>query len=462
MPLSDPSDRPTSAAADPASVPATVLVVGAGPAGLAAARALAGHGIAYDHVERHDAVGGIWDIDAPGSPMYEAAHFISSRTLSGFHGYPMPESYPDYPSHAQVLAYLRGFADTYGLTERIRFGTTVESVVAAAGGGYDVRFDSGATAHYAAVVACSGSQWTPRMPELPGSFDGTVRHSTTYRSADEVRGRRVLVIGGGNSACDIAVDAARTASRVVISMRRGYWFIPKHLFGVPSDVIGSTGPHLPMWLQQRVFGALLRLVVGDPERVGLQRPDHRLFETHPVLNSNLHHALQHGDVVARPGIASVAGSTVTFTDGRVEEVDEIVCATGYEHIVPFATGLFGPGHPDLYLTAFSREHEGLFGIGFTETNSGAYEHFDELAQMIAAHLADKVADPARYARFEQLVRSDRPDLSGGIRFVDSPRHEGYVDAEALTRYRRRVVKRFGWSTRSPLRRPVAVRSGVSA
>lgn len=437
---------------------ARVLVVGAGPAGLATARALLGHGVGYDHVERHTEVGGIWDIEAPGSPMYDAAHFISSKTLSGFDGFPMPDDYPDYPSHRLVLAYLRSFADAYGLTERIRFGTGVDEVAPATGGGYDVRFADGTTAHYEAVVCCTGAQWQESMPELPGAFPGTFRHSRTYRSAEEVAGRRVLVIGGGNSACDIAVDASRTAERVVISMRRGYWFIPKHIFGMPSDVFGSSGPHLPMWLQQRAFGAALRLLVGDPTKVGLQRPDHRLFETHPVLNSNLHHSLQHGDVVARPGIAAVDGHRVTFTDGTQEEVDEIIAATGYRHGVPYATQLFGPGQPDLYLTSFSREREGLFGIGFTETNSGAYVHFDELAQMVAAHLADRVENPARYRRFRQQVRTDRPDLSGGIRFDGSPRHEGYVDADALTRYRRRLVRDLGWVPRLPTRRATSRRT----
>ncbi len=426
-----------------------VLVVGAGPAGLATARALAGHGVTYDHVERYDGVGGIWDIDAPGSPMYDAAHFISSRTLSGFDGFPMPQTYPDYPNHRLILRYLRAFADAYGLTEKVRTDVTVQRVVAGAAEGYDVTFGDGAHAHYEAVVCCTGSQWTERMPALPGEFAGTLRHSRSYRSAGEVAGKRVLVVGGGNSACDIAVDAAHTAERVVISMRRGYWFVPKHIFGMPSDVFGARGPHLPTWLQQRVFGTMLRLLQGDPRSLGLQRPDHRLFETHPVLNSNLHLSLQHGDVVARPGIAAVAQNQVTFADGSSEEFDEIITATGFVHSVPYAVDLLGEGQPDLYLTAFSREHEGLFGIGYTETNSGAYGHFDALAQMIAAHLADRVDDPVRYRQFEGLLTTDHPDLSGGIHFDSSARHEGYVDAVALAHHRDQVVRQMSWTSRSP-------------
>ncbi|GAB3468729.1 NAD(P)-binding domain-containing protein [Kineococcus endophyticus] len=436
-----------------------VLVIGAGPAGLAAARALRARDIPYDHVERHG-VGGIWDIDAPGSPMYEAAHFISSKTTSGFEGFPMPDEFPDYPNHRQVLHFLRSFADAYDLTDRIETGVTVTDVAKEPTGRWLVTTADGRRRRYSAVVCCTGAQWFPSMPELPGEFTGTFVHSNTYRNADDLRGQRVLVIGGGNSACDIAVDAARTADRVVISMRRGYWFIPKHVLGRPSDVFAAGGPHLPMRVQQFLFGRALTLLHGKPSRWGLQDPDHKLFETHPVLNSNLFLALQHGDVEPRPGIRSVQGRTVTFTDGRSAEVDTIIAATGYRHRVPYAQRYFGDEqHPDLYLTAFSREHEGLYGIGFTETNSGAYKHFDAFAQMIASHLEDKRSNPQRYAEFQQFLRTDRPDLSGGIRFDASPRHQGYVDADALSAYRAKVGRKFGWRLQTGTRRaPGAARA----
>jgi cation diffusion facilitator CzcD-associated flavoprotein CzcO len=436
-----------------------VLVVGAGPAGLAAARALKARGLAYDQVERLDGVGGIWDIDAPGTPMYETAHFNSSKTQSGFHGFPMGEDLPDYPSHRQVLAYLRDFADAYGLTERIELGTSVEGLVKDDDGTWIVQLSGGRRRRYDGVLCCSGTQWVPSMPDLPGSFDGEVMHSLDYRNMDQLRGRRVLVLGGGNSACDIVVDASRVAERAVISMRRGYWFIPKHVLGVPVDVFAAKGPHLPARLQQAVFGTILKVLYGTPERWGLPKPDHRLFETHPVLNSHLYLALQHGDVTPKPGIARIDGSTVSFTDGTSEDFDLIIAATGFKHAVPYAQRYFGnEQHPELYLTGFSREHEGLFGVSFTETNTAAYGHFDALAQMIASHLWDKSHRPPRYAEFRRLIRSDYPDLSGGLRFDGSPRHRGYVDATALSRYRERIFRRMGWRMLAPPGARAATRS----
>ncbi len=425
-----------------------ICVIGAGPAGLATARALRARGIDYDQLERYTEVGGLWNIDAPGSPMYEAAHFISSKTMSGFSGFPMSDSFPDYPSHRQVLSYLRDFADAYGLREQIEFGVSVEAVAKSEDGTWVVTRSDGSRTRYRGVVCCSGVQWTPNLPPTPGNFTGEVMHSVDYRDLEQVRGKRVLVVGGGNSACDIVVDAGRVASRAVISMRRGYWFIPKHIFGVPADVFAEGGPSLPKRLEQRVFGFLLNLIYGKPERLGLQRPDHKLFETHPVLNSNLFLSLQHGDVTPKPGIKTTEGSTVTFVDGSSEEFNLIIYATGFLHDIPYAGEYFGNSqHPDLYLTSFSREHQGLFGVGFTETNSGAYQHFDAFGQMIASYLDDQKHRPDRARQFAALITDDRPDLSGGITFDNSPRHQGYVDSHALSHYRDTIFTRMGWQTK---------------
>jgi hypothetical protein len=446
------NEEPAARAADSgggvADRTGALCIIGAGPAGLAMARAMRARGLDYDQVERHTGVGGIWDIDAPGSPIYEAAHFISSKTLSGFGGFAMDERFPDYPSHRQVLAYLRDFTEHYGLRDRIEFGVSVDGVTRGDDGTWTVRRSDGRAARYRGVACCSGAQWAPSQPDVPGSFSGQVMHSSAYRDLDQVRGRRVLVVGGGNSGCDIVVDAGRVAAKAVISMRRGYWVIPKHIFGVPADVFAEGGPTLPAWVQQRVFGRLLRVLYGKPEKLGLQRPDHKLFETHPLLNSNLPLSIQHGDVTARPGLQAVSGSTVTFTDGTTDDFDLIIFATGYHHSAPYAQEYFGSDlRPDLYLTNFSREHPGLFGVSFIETNSGAYPHFDAAAQMIASYLDDQDRRPGRAADFAAMIATDQPDLSGGIAFDHSARHVGYVDAHALARYRETVFRRMGWQRR---------------
>lgn len=421
-------------------------IVGAGPGGLSAARALARQGVEYDQFERHCDVGGIWDIANPGTPIYHSAHFISSRDLSGFVGMPMPKSYPDYPTNRQILDYVRSFADTFGLRDRISFNNGVRHIAKEPGGLWVVTLEDGSRRRYNAVICATGCNWDPNMPEIKGEFKGEIRHSVTYKHASEFLGKRVMVVGAGNSGADIACDAASNAASAYISLRRGYHFIPKHVFGVPADEFGERGPQLPMWLARPVMTRLLRLLNGDLTRFGLPKPDHRLFESHPLLNSQLLHHLQHGNIAVRPDVSHYEGDAVVFKDGRRELLDLVIYATGYKWSCKYAADYFEwkGGRPQLYLSIFSREHRNLFGIGYVETNSSAYKLFDTEALMIASYLADQRQRPARAADFDELIRADNPDLSSGLDFVKSQRHEVYLEAHALKTYLRRLRKRMDW------------------
>jgi len=258
-------------------------------------------------------------------------------------------------------------------------------------------------------------------------------------------------VGLGNSGADIACDAAASSDAAFVSVRRGYHVIPKHIFGIPSDEFAERGPKLPLKVERPVFTALLRILQGDLTRLGLPKPDHRLFESHPLLNSQLIHHLQRGDVAIRPDIARLEGNSVRFTDGTTEEVDLVLYATGYDWSIPYAERHFSwhDGRPDLYLTAFSRKHPNLFGLGYLEVNSSAYTLFDHISNLLAQYLHDQERTPSRAAAFDRLIATDRPDLSGGIHFVDSPRHRSYVDQHAYRGYLAEVRKRIGWSDLIP-------------
>lgn len=424
----------------------TACIIGAGPGGLSVARALKAQAIAYDQVERHANVGGIWDIANPGTPMYDSAHFISSRDLSGFVGFPMPRNLPDYPSHRQILTYLNTFADAYGLRERIRFGTEVTGLEKDAQGRWILERSDGTRYRYRWIILATGTNWQPNMPNWPGHFDGELRHSITFKSGDEFRGKRVLVVGAGNSGSDIACEAAVHAARARISMRRGYHFIPKHVFGMPADVFGESGPRLPLWLSRPIFKRLLRLLNGDLTRWGLPAPDHDLFETHPILNAQLLHHLQHGNIEVGPDIRRFEGSEVVFADGSREAFDLVLCATGYHFGAPFAADyLEWEGHrASMYMAMFSRTHPTLCAIGYLDQNSSAFKLFDTQALTLASYLRAQLDDSPSAARFQALIRSDIPDLSGGIRFVRSDRHSVYYDYRAFTAYLSLLRRRMGW------------------
>jgi Flavin-binding monooxygenase-like len=423
-----------------------ICIIGAGPAGLAMARAAQQQNLDYDQFDANEDVGGLWDIDFAGSAMYESAHFISSKTMSGFSSFPMPDSYPDYPSHRQILAFLRAFADEFDLRSKIAFNTHISNMEKTADDRWNITLDTGEVRQYRAVICNTGQQWQPRMPEFEGSFNGEIRHSASYRSGDEFVGKRVLIVGAGNSGCDIACDAASRAKEAAISVRRGYHFIPKHIFGQPSDVFADGATWIPLWVTRPIFSVMLRLLTGDLTRLGLPKPDHKLFESHPLLNSQLLHYLQHGDLTAKADIEKLDGDDVVFKDGTRQAFDLILCATGFHQKQSYANGYFQykGGRPSMYLQVFSREHRNLMSLSFIETNSGAYRLFDILAQTTASYLAGQLKGSDCADRMDKMIHSDTPDLSGGIRFLDTPRHAGYADSDALKAYIAKLNRKLGW------------------
>jgi len=427
-------------------------IVGGGPCGLLAARAFRLAGIPYDQFERHSEVGGIWAIESPGSPMYESAHFISSKYTSPFYGLPMPEAYPDYPDYRQIHAYIRDFADAFDLTSAIRFGTSVEQaepIGPDAAEGWRVRLSTGETRTYRGLVCANGVTWHASLPAYPGIelFRGELRHSVSYRDPAEFAGKRVLIVGAGNSGVDIACDAARSASTAAISLRRGYHFVPKHIFGVPTDVFLGGALHPPPGVViPDEPNAMLAALVGDLTRFGLPAPDHKVMESHPIMNSQILHYLAHGDLSVKPDVARFTETGVVFTDGTAAEFDLVLCATGYEYRIPYLDpGLFSwkNGRPELYLNILHRRLRGLSVIGFVEFASAGYQRFDEMAQMAAL---DAYIEQSGISRDEwrRMKAEGRPDLRGASRYIESPRHTAYVNVGVYRKVLAEIRRKFGW------------------
>lgn len=427
---------------------APVGIVGAGPAGLCAAAALQERGVPFQVVDAGRQVGGIWDVGRPETPMYQSAHFISSRTLSGLPGFPMPGDYPDYPRHDQILGYIQAFARARGLASDIELGVRVTTAepTPAADGHWRVRLDSGEERVWSALMVATGTTWHPRMPDVPGAFGGEQFHAFHYVSSEQLRGKRVLVVGGGNSGVDIACDAARSASRAFLSLRRGYHFCPKYVFGKPADVFAHGGPALPAWLEEKVLTFLLdKVLVGDLTRFGLPRPDHAVLRSHPIMNTQVLHYLGHGDLEARPDVRELRDRSVVFADGREEEVDLIIWATGYERRFPFLTGdtLPGEGGGALYLKFLHRRHPTLAFMGLFETDGAAYGLFGQQADLVATYLEARERDPEGVAAFDRIRAAGGPELTGGRSYVASPRHAWYVRGDTYERALRKARRVLG-------------------
>ena len=420
-----------------------VGIIGAGPAGIAAAVALKARNIPFEIVDAGDRVGGIWDIERAETPMYDAAQFISSRTLSAFPGFPMPADYPDYPRHDQILRYIRSYADHHDITGRVVHRTRVKRATPVDPNRWDVDFESGGRRQWRGIIVATGVNWFPNMPAVPGTFDGEQMHSFAFRSADVFKGKRVLIVGGGNSAVDIACEAARHASNAYISLRRGYHFIPKHIFGKPSDVFAHTGPQLPWKLEEKVFGFLINyLLVGNLKKYGLPKPDHPILRTHPIMNTEILKHFAAGELHYRPDVKELRGRRVVFADGREEEIDLVVWATGYQRRFPFLEDALGGGKPDLYLELFHRKHAMLFFMGVFEVDGAAYPLLGLQAEAIARYVAGSESAHRGAAATDQLRASARPDLRGGKPYLNSPRHEYYVKGDVYERALREARDRL--------------------
>jgi hypothetical protein len=417
-----------------------VCVIGAGSSGIAACQVLQARGIEFDCYETGSTVGGNWRYlnDNGMSSAYKSLHINTSRQIMEYKSFPMSDEYPTYPNHAQIAHYFDTFVDSFGFRDRIRFRTEVTHVIPAEAGGWDVTVrerDTGAssTTRYAAVLVANGHHWDARMPEpaFPGAdtFTGAQVHSHDYKNFDGYEGKRVLVLGIGNSACDIAVETSKVSEQTFLAMRRGAHVLPKYVFGVPTDHL-TTSPfaRIPIFALQRLtMSMIIRLSRGNVTKYGLPKPDHKLLSAHPTISDDLLTRLGHGDITVKPNIERLDGDKVHFVDGTAEQIDTVVYCTGYRITFPFLDrevisaddnriSLFhrvvDPDHPDLYF------------IGLVQP-LGAIMPLAEAQSEWVADLLDGTATlpPARqmHGEIEAYQRAVR------ARYVASKRHTIQVD-----------------------------------
>ena len=419
----------------------SVCIVGAGSSGITAAQVLAAKGIAFDCFEMGSDVGGNWryDNDNGVSSAYRSLHINTSRQAMEYAAYPMPASLPDYPSHWQIAEYFDHYVDHFGLRDKITFRTEVVKVVAAERGGYDVTVRPrdtelpAETRRYDHVIVANGHHWDPRWPEpsYPGSesFPGKQVHAHYYRTPDLFVDKRVVVLGIGNSATDIAVESSRVARETYLAMRRGAHILPKFMFGMPTDhLTDSPLARGPLFLQKLGMRAMLRLAVGKVTDYGLPQPDHQVLEAHPTVSDDLLTRLGHGDIEVKPNLDRFEGSKVFFADGSAVEADVVVYCTGYKVSFPFLDDTIvraEDNHVDLYRRVVSPDHPGLYFVGLIQPLGAVMPLAEQQAHWVAELIAGEVTLPPVHEMREQIAAYDEALRK---RYVASKRHTIQVDA----------------------------------
>jgi len=368
------------------------VVIGAGPAGLAVSACLKRAGQPHVLIDKEAAVGAAW------RRHYERLHLHTAKKWSALPGLPFPRDYPTYPSRAQVVSYLERYAEAMQLEPRLGVEVTR---VRREGSRWRVETKHSGSYDAAAVVVASGYNAVPERPSWPGlaTFSGPIVHSCDYKNGQAHAGKRVLVVGSGNSGAEIAVDLWESGAQVAMVFRGPVHVVPRDAFGMPAQRMTLLLSRLPSKVADRLSEPLRELTVGDLTPFGIRRPPVgplELLETTgrvPLIDIGTIALIKQGAIKVYPNIAEVAGSQLRFVDGRLASFDALVLATGYR--AGLARWLEGA---DAILDArgLPREHgresglPGLYFCGFKNPTTGALREIAIEAERIAATLSAQV------------------------------------------------------------------------
>ena len=378
---------------------ADAIVIGAGPAGLAAARELNAQGLKTVILEKADRVGAVW------RRHYDRLRLHTPRSISALPGLELPAAFGRYPSRAQFVAYLESYAAKFAL--KPRFGATVRAVRRDCAG-----WRAEAGAHSAAapiVVVATGWADFPHLPTWPGvaSFKGPILHSSAYRNPEPFLGKRTLVIGFGNSGAEIALDLCEAGVDVSLSVRGPVCVLPRDLLGVPVVSLAVALRFLPAGLVDALNAPLLRLLVGPMESLGMKQADKgplRMVKEEgraPVLDVGALEKIRAGEIKVRRGVEAFAADGVRFACGTREAFGGVVLATGFRPdlraLLPDAEGVLDKlGRP--LVSDRATAEAGLYFIGAIPVPTGQVREIGLGAARIAR-------DARRYLRERGAARA---------------------------------------------------------
>jgi putative flavoprotein involved in K+ transport len=314
-----------------------IVIIGAGAAGLATAACLKQRGLQATVLEASDSTGHSWACG------YDALKLHTVRRFSGLPLYPMPRSYPLYPTRDQMVAYLSEYASHFDIAPRT--GQRVTRVTRDQDG-WLVGTAGGDAFRSRVLVAATGIFDSPVLPTWPGidGFEGTLEHTSSYRNSLPFAGKRVLIIGAGNSGAEIALDLIQHAGSVTVAIRNGVNIVPLSLLGVPIQMWGLLILHLPPAVTRVIAGVMLRRSEARLRKAGIPKSPEPILQAHgiPIIGLGLINAVASKAVTIRSEVASFdGGRTVTFADGGQESFDSVLLATGFSPALHYLDGLIG-------------------------------------------------------------------------------------------------------------------------
>lgn len=408
------------------------IVIGAGPAGLAVMQELKRNGIPFLGIESHDQIGGMWNIRNPQSPAYISLTTNSSKSTT-YLDQTAPTSWPDYFSRQRAYQYLNDFTIRHGLSSSIRFNSSVNKVKKLDSGLWNVTCtdqNSGQEKNITAgkLVLCTGTHCKSNksMPsELLEKFEGSgidPIHSSQYKDPAPYVGKRVLLLGCGNSAADIATEISILAKSTVLSTRTVPWIIPLWVLGLPADKFRRFASmiNIPFPIQNFFFHCLQRIYIGHPENLGLGEVHHDLLDHLPVSDRGLVKAIGQNRIRIYGAIERVDGNTVYFEGKRTtsEEIDNVIFATGYKRDYSFLDEQCK--HPlrqednTFPLLIFHPVQKDLFFMSEVNVPQGSWPLFTKQAKVIASYLKAEIQPGHNFHFFNNARHKTNPDLKGKI------------------------------------------------
>ncbi len=411
-----------------------VCVIGAGVGGIAICKYLKENSIPFDCFEKSDSIGGIWNIQNENTSAYDSLHINTSKKITEFEDFKMPNDYPDFPSHFLIFKYLENYCKHFDVLKNISFKTSVQQVEYNEENQFIVTLSEGLKRVYSHVIVATGHHWLPNIPiDINDSFKGEFLHSKFYKNSITFQNKKILIIGIGNSAVDIACELARVpTNQVTISTRNSTYIYPHYFLGKPLCELSSDSKiQFPKFFKRQIGHLLLRIATGNQQKIGIPKPSFKLLNQHSTVSTDIFSLIGKGKINFRSDIESINERSVKFSDGNKDEFDTIIACTGYKISLPFLSNQFKDNQTlevenklDLYKRIVHPQYSNLLFVGFVQPNYSVFRTVEEQSKWIINLLKKNFKLPS-IENMNQEMNEYSKELTND--FYQSKRHTIQVD-----------------------------------